>query len=466
MAGMNSYRNFQQTGICLWMLLLTGCAQFSQDGGTQHVAELARQNVVRLADQETQYNAAQETRQLLTEELTTDTAVRIALLNNQGLQASLAELGIAEADLVRAGRMPNPFVSFSRLAGSGVEIERTMGIDFLAVLTMPQRVRIERQRFEQVQQQVALQVMQLVANTRRAYFKAVAAAENARYMKQVEDAAGAGADLAAEMKKAGNWSALDAMRQQTFHADAVTQSELAQQASVLTLEELTQHLGVMNVSAIKLPSRLPDLPATLVSLDNPAQTAIDRRLDVQMARTNAITLAESLGLTRSTAMVDAIRLTAQNRSTTGEPRADGFGVSLSLPLFDLTNARSKRAQAQYLQAVFKSADIALRAQSEARGAYLTRQTTYALAMHYQNHVVPLRKQISDETLLRYNGMLVSVFELLIDARNQIQAVNASIQAQRDYWIAESDWQMALYGGGVTVTLVSAPAPAAAVTSGH
>ena len=38
--------------------------------------------------------------------------------------------------------------------------------------------------------------------------------------------------------------------------------------------------------------------------------------------------------------------------------------------------------------------------------------------------MPLRKRIADENLLRYNGMLIGVFELLADAREQIASVNA------------------------------------------
>jgi len=60
--------------------------------------------------------------------------------------------------------------------------------------------------------------------------------------------------------------------------------------------------------------------------------------------------------------------------------------------------------------------------------------------------VPLRKRISEEMLLRYNGMLASVFELLADSREQVAAVNAYIETQRDFWIAESEFQMALMGG--------------------
>jgi len=57
--------------------------------------------------------------------------------------------------------------------------------------------------------------------------------------------------------------------------------------------------------------------------------------------------------------------------------------------------------------------------------------------------VPLRKSISDENLLRYNGMLASVFDLLADSRDQIASVTASVEALRDYWVAETNLQSAL-----------------------
>jgi outer membrane protein TolC len=69
--------------------------------------------------------------------------------------------------------------------------------------------------------------------------------------------------------------------------------------------------------------------------------------------------------------------------------------------------------------------------------------------------VPLRKRISDEQLLRYNGMLIGVFELLADARAQIASVNAYIEALRDFWLAQAELDRALIGK------VGAPLPAAA-----
>ena len=94
-------------------------------------------------------------------------------------------------------------------------------------------------------------------------------------------------------------------------------------------------------------------------------------------------------------------------------------------------------------AVNRLAQIAINGRSEVREAYSAYRTAHDLALHYQNEVVPLRKRISDEMVLRYNGMLISVFELLADAREQIAAVAAAIEAQRDFWIADTDLKFAL-----------------------
>ena len=83
-------------------------------------------------------------------------------------------------------------------------------------------------------------------------------------------------------------------------------------------------------------------------------------------------------------------------------------------------------------------------------------------------MVPLRKFIVDEMLLRYNGMLNSVFELLADTRMNISAVNASIEAQRDFWIADTDLQTTLTGtsAGALGSMKSSAADAGAEPKGH
>jgi outer membrane protein TolC len=85
--------------------------------------------------------------------------------------------------------------------------------------------------------------------------------------------------------------------------------------------------------------------------------------------------------------------------------------------------------------------------SEARDAYRTYRSTYDIARHYEREVLPLRKIISDETLLRYNAMLIDVFDLLLEARQRIMATIAAIEAKRDFWLASADLVSAVVGGG-------------------
>jgi outer membrane protein TolC len=173
---------------------------------------------------------------------------------------------------------------------------------------------------------------------------------------------------------------------------------------------------------------------------------MQQRLDVQMAKRDAEATASALGLTRITRFVNVLDAGYINKSQSGAPRANGYEISIDLPLFDWGDARQRKAESLYLAAVNRVADRAIRARSQVRESYSTYRTSYDVARHYRDEVVPLRKKISDEVLLRYNGMLASVFELLADAREQANSVNAAIEAQRDYWLADTDLRMAISGG--------------------
>ena len=52
---------------------------------------------------------------------------------------------------------------------------------------------------------------------------------------------------------------------------------------------------------------------------------------------------------------------------------------------------------------------------------------------------------AEENLLRYNGMFIGVFELLADARSQIQGVSLYLDALRDFWLADADLEMTMLG---------------------
>lgn len=432
-------------------LLLGGCASFSSDGGFGKVSDLTKERTGRSASWQRSADesdtAQARVRELLKQPLTAEAAVEVALLNNRGLQANFAELGIAESDLVRAGRLANPTFTFGHLSAGGVtEIDRSVMFNVLGLVTMPIARQIEQRRFEQAQYQAAFEAVGLASETRKAFFGAVASQDLVKYHVQVKDAADASGELARRMVQAGNFNKLAQMRQQSFQADATSELVRARHRAIAERERLVRLLGLsgdqLNFTLIE---RLPDLPAEPAEPKDAEQTAMDKRLDVQMARRSTEATAKSLGLTKATRFVNVLEAGYANKSQTGEPRQNGYEIQLELPLFDFGSTRALRAEAVYLQSVNRTAEIAVNARSEVRESYSAYRTAYDLAKHYRDEVVPLKKRIADENLLRYNGMLLGVFELLADSRDQVMSVTTYVEALRDYWVAETNLQSALTG---------------------
>ena len=442
---------YKQILTVIALAAVAGCTTFSKDGGFNAVNDITRsriqQDATWLRSEPDKAAARAATRELLAKPLNADDAVKVALLNNRGLQAAYADLGIAEADVVQAGRLRNPGFSFTRLRRADeIEIERTFMLDVLGLITLPLRTQLEQRRFALTQGRVAAEVIQTAADTRHAWIGAVAAQESATYAEQVKQAAEASAELARRMAAVGNFSKLDHAREQVFYAEATAQLARARQNAVTERERLTRLMGLWGDDVrFQIPARLPDLPRTAREIRDLESQAVKNRLDVQSAMQEAENLAASMGLTRASGFINVFEVGYQRNSETQKPRQTGYEIELRLPIFDWGGAKVARAEHTYMQAVHRAADTAVRARSEVREAYTAYRTAYDLAKHYRDEIVPLRKHISEEVLFRYNGMLMSVFELLADARQQIAAVSATIDAQRDFWLADTVLNLALTG---------------------
>lgn len=425
--------------------LLAGCNSMQrQDADIAGLVE-SRTGTRPPADATARLALRQEIATLAAQTLGPDTAVHIALLNNPSILASYDEAGIAAADLVQAGRLPNPEFSFKRTHGDGqVFIERGLTVNLLDLLTAPLAARLERRRFEATRLDIAQSAVTLAAQTRSAWFEAVAARQTARYMEDAAAAAEASRDLAQRMAAAGNWSKLDQARQEAFDAAATNDAARAENQAQVAAQRLARLLGLEDGAALALPDTLPALPDNKpgpVSID----TAVKARLDVQAAQQRSEWQAADLGLTRVTRFVQLLDLGAVENRNEGAPRAPGYEINISIPLFDWGDARMQKAEALYLQSADHLAATVQDAASEIRIAQANRAHSYELARRYRDDIIPLRRRIADETLLRYNGMQIGVFELLNDAREQIADTRGAIDALKDYWIADAALQSASGG---------------------
>jgi outer membrane protein TolC len=457
---------------------LSGCASFTGDGGMSAVKDMTAarlgREAVALRSEDDVADAASRVKALLAKPLTADTAVQIALLNNRDLQAAYNALGVAEARRVRASLPANPVISLSRVSGGGAfEIERQVAVNILSLATLPARADIATDRFRQAQLQAVAETLRVAIETRRAWVQAVSARALAAFLVQSQSSAEAAADLSKRLGESGAINKLDQARNQVFYAELTAQLGTARKRVETTKEALTRAMGLWGDDLnFRLPSGLPPLPSRPRVMATIETEAVRQRIDLEIARLELAALSKSYGLSGATRFINLLEVAGISNKKQ-EPEGDavterGIGVEFQIPIFDLGEANVRESGQAYMQAVNRLIAKAVAVRSEARAAYHEYRAAYDIARHYQREVLPLRKIISDETLLRYNAMQIDVFALLGEARARIQSTAAAIEAARDYRLAEAALASAVIGGAASVSsdMDSSTVAAAEPAGGH
>ncbi|WP_311220600.1 MULTISPECIES: TolC family protein [unclassified Acidovorax] len=461
-------------------LLLAGCASVSHDGLQADVQAAAQGRTAGVngaalpsPDATAQADAHAAIQRWLAEPLTADSAVRIALLNNPGLQSRLAQLGVQDADRVRALTLPNPSFAIGGLTShSEREIERTLSFGLIDLVTLPWRTRWQTQALQRSTLAAAQDVARLATDARSAWVRAVAAQQVLAAHERMHDAAEAGAELARRMTRVGNWSRLQQAREQAALADSRTQLAQARLAAATAREQLARMLGLWGDSArFTLAERLPDLPVQPLAADGLEARALRERLDVRAARLALDRVADQQGTSGIASVFGDIGLAYSRNTTTERPSTGqrdvqrGWELELPLPLFDWGGAASARARALTRQSAAELQHTALQARTDVRTRWLAYRTAWDVAHQQTTEVVPLRSFIQQETLLRYNGMLASVWDLLAEARASTGAVAQAVQAQRDFWLADAALQFAVTaaspGDAPATAQAASPSPTSA-----
>ena len=456
--------------IAVAALFLTGCASVNFDDAvaqTNREANEFTRGQLQLAITPEQKNAlADKANEYLGKELKQSDAVQLVLVNSPAMQALLAQSWADAAGAAQTGRIANPSLTLERFTMlDEVELGRSLSFGLLDLLTLPQRKGMAERGIARAQLQLTSDVIDQVTQVRQAWVKAVAAQQNLRYAQQVNDTAQASAELARRMQAVGNLTKLQRARQQVFYADTATQWANAQHAAQATREALVRMLGLSETQAqqLKLPDRLSDLPSLPRGPDEVSQAANAGRLDVKLAQAAWEASAKAQGLNQITSFTDielgVLRNTVTDghsgQSTTGQ----GVEISLKLPLFDFGGMRRDAMNAQTLAHSHRLEATVRAAGSNLREIYSSYRTAWDVSRHYRDEIVPLRKLIVEESVLRYNGMIGSVFELLADSKDQVSSVMAAIAAQEQFWLADAALQAAQIGRPTMASVGAKPVTA-------
>ena len=435
-----------------WKLLED--SKYGLQGAASHSVAAIGKQPVWIQSQEEAQAAANQTRALLSGKVVSrNMAVRAAILNNKGLQADLAEIGISSAEMLQETKLVNPTISVGYSVNPfGSLFDSTISANILALITRERRVDIAETQFRAAQHRAANSLLRLAYDTERAWIKTVAARESITYLTQAQIAADASSDLAKELGRTGAFNKATQAREHVSFAELTGQLSEAKINERAAREELTRLMGAWGTDInYQLPATLPKLPAKTEVKTAVEQEALRRRVDLLIAKLELEGIARSYKLTNATRYMTDLGLLAGVEFTNpnnGDPVSNQKRLQLdfTIPIFDSGEARLRKAEFIYMRAANRLAEKAVNIRSEARGAYDKYKSTYELARHYRDKVVPLRQIIKQEVLLEYSGMITSTFELLADTRAASNAMLTSVNAKQNFWLAEVDLRSAINGG--------------------
>lgn len=437
-----------------WKLLED--SKYGLQGASVHTVAAIGKRPVWIQSQEEAQQAVAQTRAILNDNtVSKDMAIRVAILNNKGLQADLAEIGISSAEMWQETMLINPILSIGTAEKATVRIfESAIVGNLLALITREKRVDIAEAKYREAQHKAAYSVLKLAFDTERAWIKTVAARESVTYLTQAQTASDASSDLAKELGRTGAFNKVVQAREHAVYAEITGQLAEAKINEREAREELNRHLGVWgNDINYSLPTTLPKLPASAIAKTGIESEALRKRVDLLIAKYELEAVAREHKLENATRYLTDLELVAAVEFE--KPKAGGptelskkrIELEFAIPIFDSGKARLRKAEFMYMQAANRLAEKAVNIRSEARGAYDKYKSTHELARHYRDKVVPLREVIKQEVLLEYNGMISSTFELLEDTRAATEAMLMSVNAKQNFWLAEVDLRSAIHGGG-------------------
>jgi cobalt-zinc-cadmium efflux system outer membrane protein len=418
-----------------------GCAQVPKEAGFNEVKDLVEQRVdYRLHwNQETEadHEVEKAIEELLKNELTADAAVQIALLNNPNLQAVYEDLGITQADVVEAGLLENPVifgqVRFPNRSEESNNYEFGITQNFLNILMQPARKKLSAIRFEQVKLQVADEVIQLVAEVRRTYYSALGARQVRDLRSEITSAARSSFELALRLHSAGNISALELARENAHFEQSRLELANSETALLDEREQLTRLMGFWGPQTNwQLPEQLPDIPISEISLERLESMAIESRLDLAAEKKAVEALAQALGITIDWRWIGHIEVGISRERETDRTWVTGPALAIELPIFNQRQADIARLEAQLRRSQNRLTAQAIDIRSEVRSLKNRLIMQRNLIDHYRRTVLPLREQIVDLTLKKYNYMLTGAFDLLMAKQQEFEAYQKYLETVRDY----------------------------------
>jgi cobalt-zinc-cadmium efflux system outer membrane protein len=248
------------------------------------------------------------------------------------------------------------------------------------------------------------------------------------------------------MHDAGNINELDLISQQTGAALTQLDIKRAATSSSTARAKLNRLMGLSGGDGHwTVSGELPPLPSSDPSLNGTVEVALRQRQDLAATRENAAALEHALALKQKTRLFPGWNLGVDTEREVDGTHVTGPTLDIEVPLFNLGRASVKKLEAELRQARANAEALEEEVRNDVETAHAALVNARDSASHLSEVLLPQRQRILKETLLHYNAMQKSNFELLSAKQEEQRAAQEQIEALRDYWLARADLEKAAGG---------------------
>ena len=334
----------------------------------------------------------------LSDGLTQDEAVAVALWNNAQFQADLVALGFARADLIEASLLSNPVFSFLFPVGPKQE-ETKLNLPIDVIWQRPRRIAAAKLDVERISENLVQHGLGLIRNVRTAFADLLLAQEQAVLAGEDAKLRGQIADITRARLRAGDISELEASisRVDSLRAeDAVLRFS---NEAILSKYRLNSLLGLEpeNSKYEIIPSPVDTRSET--TFDELLTTAFAARPDLRAAELAIEAAGKRVGWERSKILNFIGIIDGKDKGE--EHITVGPAFQVDIPIMNRNNGNVARAQAELEQAALQYVAVRHSLTLEVQEAYNHYVLVHKEFEIWHSDIVPSLEEAVDQAQKAY-----------------------------------------------------------------
>ena len=365
---------------------------------------------------------------VVTDGIGEDEAIAIALWNNMQLQADLASISIAQADIVDAGVVANPLLRYLS-PNAGIMASGYINFAFDFLWQRPRRIALAIADAERVAANTVQRGFALIRDVQLSYTelqlardKATIFGENARIRAQMSH-------LANVRLRYGEISELEALTFRADSASAIDQSIKANLDTLLQKNRLFALLGFDADTSLSVHLLSDTLMPRKISRSELLELATAYQPELNAAKFAIESAAKKLGWERSrvlafTAVLNYEHLPSATSNNKWKPNAANPGLQVEVPLLNRNQGKIARAKAEIEQASFQYVALRQRISLDITESFNRYEEMYKVYNVWKNQTIPSLEEAVRLVQLSYERGDISYLPVLEALR---QLVNGKLR---------------------------------------